>query len=141
LLDGLTDAQRLERGVIEHWSVKDLMAHVAFWEDRCWQILSGAKEGTKPPLFDQSFDLDKINADAYAASKDRSHPDVAAEFYASYPRLYALVESLSEADLSDPTRFAWTNGTPLWRYVEGDGYEHYREHADQIEAWLNRAEE
>ena len=44
------------------------------------------------------------------------------------------VESLSEADLADDTRFGW----PAWQMASSNTDEHYREHIEQIRAWLNR---
>jgi len=47
--------------------------------------------------------------------------------------LLAQVQGLSEADLTEPHRFAWTEGgTSLVTYVGANSYEHYHEHAEQI---------
>ena len=51
----------------------------------------------------------------------------------AYEMLLAQVQGLSEADLTEPHRFAWTEGgTTLVTYVAANSYEHYHEHAEQI---------
>ena len=50
-------------------------------------------------------------------------------------RLLGRLENWSEADLFEPERFKWMKGEPFERYLAGDSYEHYVEHAEQIEAW------
>ena len=141
LISRLTEAQLHERGVVENWSVKDIMAHVSFWEDRGCQVMDAALHNHKPAIFDQPFDLDALNAAAYAQNKDRSLTEIRTKFHESFRNYAASVESLSETQLSDPKRYDWTEETPMWQFVESDGTHHYREHADQIEAWLNRPEE
>lgn len=141
LISRLNDAQLQESGVMSAWSIKDIMAHVSFWEDRGSQILDAALHNRKPEIFDQPFDLDALNAAAYAQYKDRPLTEVRTRFYESFRQYATLVESLSEDQLSNPNRYDWAEDTPMWQYVESDGTHHYREHADQIEAWLNRPEE
>jgi hypothetical protein len=142
LVNQLSADQMLEHGVVEDWSVKDILAHIAFWEGRCCQIMEAARRDEQPALFDEagSFDVDTLNAQAYRLNKDRGLDEVRSEYHASYKRFVALIESLSEEMLSDPNHYEWSKGTPLWRYIDGDGPEHYREHAEHIRAWLNRPE-
>ncbi len=62
-----------------------------------------------------------------------------AEFERSYHELLEAIEPLSDEDLNDPARYAWTEGKPLWRTIAGESYLHYREHDVELRAWLARA--
>ena len=50
-------------------------------------------------------------------------------------QILARLEKWSEKDLFEPKRFKWMKGEPFERYIAGDSYEHYVEHAEHIEAW------
>jgi hypothetical protein len=141
LIGTLNDEQLTVPGVMGHWSIKDIMAHISFWEDRGCQILDAALHNRKPTIFDEPFDLDALNAAAYKQYKDRPLTEIRTRFFESFRQYATLVESLSEDQLSDPKRYDWAEDTPMWQYVESDGTHHYSEHADHIEAWLNRPEE
>jgi hypothetical protein len=59
---------------------------------------------------------------------------VLAQSHEAHAAMVRSVESLSEADLADDTRFGW----PAWQMASSNSDEHYREHIEQIRAWLNR---
>jgi hypothetical protein len=61
---------------------------------------------------------------------------VLADFHRSYESALARVEALTEEDLVDPQRFAWRKGDPLWHMVAANMWEHYQEHRESIEKWL-----
>lgn len=46
--------------------------------------------------------------------------------------LRAAIEACSESDLSDPERFPWRDGLPLWTAALVSGYEHPVEHYAQF---------
>ena len=122
----------MEKALYENWSVKDLLAHLDFWERRVVTILTALLAGeAAPPLLDGT--LDEVNARAFAASHARPLAEVQAEEAAAYQALLALVERTSEADLFDPQRFAWTQGQPFFNWIEGNSYGHYQEHLPALQ--------
>ena len=117
------------------WSVKDLLAHITFWERRPLDRIRATLHDETPPPFPPGS-VDTINAQAYAASRDRPLADIEAEFHRTFQELLDLVAAMSQEDLDDPQRFPWTRRTPVKRYLNIDGYGHYAEHTRQIRAWL-----
>jgi len=81
-------------------------------------------------------DIDRLNAQFYRESKSRPLADILSELRISYARIVEMVQNTSEADLTDPERFTWMSGQPLWRLVAGDAYAHYPEHIESIREWL-----
>jgi uncharacterized protein (TIGR03083 family) len=117
------------------WSVKDLLAHITLWERRTLgRIQATLREEPLPPFF--PGDADRVNAQAYAANRDRPLAEIEADFHRTFQELLDQVEGLRQEDLDDPRRFPWTRRVPVKRYLNGDGYGHYAEHARQIRAWL-----
>ena len=134
-LDGLSEEQLHTPGVVGEWSVKDILAHIAAWQTRLIAAMFKAEKGLIPDTTGGGTTVDKLNAQWYREMKDRSFDQVWEDLDASYHQVLARLENLSEQDLVEPKRFKWMKGEPFERYLAGDSYEHYVEHAGQIEAW------
>lgn len=132
----LTHAQMLIPGVDGEWSVKDALAHISTWER--WMIswtnslLHGEKPGT-PPM----WDVDRMNAETFARVREFALADVLEEFRLSYWDSLALAESLSEKQLLANYSDTWPMGL-LWKGIEDNTSGHYRQHREDIQAWLKK---
>src|SRR5260370_8715849 len=51
---GLSDVQLMEPGVMDEWSVKDILAHVTTWEEEALKYLPLILSGGRPPRHIQS---------------------------------------------------------------------------------------
>lgn len=139
LIGTLSDEQYLEAGVDGRLSVKDLLSHITAWEQRMLQWINETLAGIVPqrPAPGMTWeDLDRLNELTYLASKDRELDEVLADSIDSYSQSLEVVRNLSDADLFDGSRFAWRDGVPLWHMVAANTWWHYREHRQQVEAWI-----
>jgi hypothetical protein len=60
---GLSDAEMLEPGVTRDWSVRDIIAHVTWWEEEALTHLPLILAGGKPPRYSVSYGgIDAFNA-------------------------------------------------------------------------------
>jgi hypothetical protein len=123
------------------WSAKDLLAHIAAWQ----QVMLQFHVGRKP--FEQVTGLkdvpygptpvDQINEAFYTRDQDLPLAEVLQTFRAGHQQLLATLDSLSEADLlkhyTPPGR---SSGGPLIDWVGGDSYDHYDEHRATLERLL-----
>ncbi len=126
----------LQAGVEGQWTLKDVIAHVAFWEERAAVNLEAALEGHPPERSPfAGLNTDAYNEAIYQANKDKTLDEVSQWSRQVHERVVAAVEKLSEEDLTDKTRFPWLTA-PLWEHVEGNGNEHIAEHTEDIRAWL-----
>ena len=134
-LDGLTEEQMHQTGVVGEWSIKDILAHITAWQTRLITALFKVEKGFTPDTTEGGQTVDQMNEKFYREMKDRSFDQVWDDLDASYHQLLSRLEGWKEKDLFDPKRFNWMKGQPFVGYIAGDSYEHYAEHAVQIRKW------
>lgn len=137
ILAPLTEAQMIEPGAQDDWSVKDILAHISAWERRATRWVGEALRGevTQVPVTTEA-EVDAWNARVFQENKDRELADVLAESQQSYEEIVAATEAAPEEALVDPQRYAWLEGEPLGIIVAANTWWHYAEHAESIRAWL-----
>lgn len=121
------------------WSVKDNLAHLTVWQGYLLDQLQGVRANQKPAEFMPGLSTeDEINERIYQENKDRPLVEVRSAFRASYERVLAAVQALSEESLNKPSPWN-TSGNPLWPFIVGTTYGHYEEHGGIIQRWLERS--
>jgi hypothetical protein len=133
------EAWMVQPGVEDEWSVKDILAHITTWEERMLRWIQAARQGEAPELPAPGMgwdDVDRLNAQTYAANRERPLDEVLVAYRALHRQALAAVESLGEAELLDPQRFPWLNGMPMWHLVAANTWWHYREHGQAIQDWI-----
>ncbi|HKZ85414.1 MAG TPA: maleylpyruvate isomerase N-terminal domain-containing protein [Anaerolineae bacterium] len=138
LLASVDEARMTQPGVCGEWSVKDLIAHVAWFEREVVDLLQarallGSDLWALPP--------DERNVAIFERNRHRSLNDVRAEAQQVFDTLWQLMESLAEEDLIDPNRFAGM--PPDWqpaKLIAENSCEHYPQHIPQIQAWLGKSD-
>ena len=124
-------------GLRETWSVKDLLAHLGWWEQRAAYVASTLREGQVPEGTINATDVDQVNATVYQEHHQQPLVEVRHYEHDAYLGLLTLVEKMSENDLFDPQRFPWTKGQPLADWVINNTYGHYDEHMPALLAWID----
>jgi len=127
-------------GLYNTWSVKDLLAHIGWWEQRVTMIITALCAGGAPIDAIETGDVDVQNARTYGQNHDRALDDVRTSERAAYTALLELVQTLPNADLFDEQRFAWTQGRPLMTWVAWNTWEHYDEHLIELNAWIAKGQ-
>jgi hypothetical protein len=130
------DARREEVGLYEAWSVKDLLGHLGWWEERAAEVITSViRDGAPSNPIDFSK-LNAVNAGVYAEYHQRPFADVQRFEQAAYQALLRVVEQTRDDALFNSQRFAWTQGEPLMNWVAANTYDHYAEHLPALQAWL-----
>jgi hypothetical protein len=117
------------------WSIKDIIAHVAWYEDQMVGMLeTNALAGSDW----WNLPMDERNELIYKECKDLPLDDVLAWAEKAYARFSRAIEPLSEEALNDPSHFEdmppdWFP----WKVIAGNTYDHYRDHIEEIEDWLS----
>jgi hypothetical protein len=125
-------------GIVGSWNAKDLLAHLTAWEGflRDWYICGLQKKTSKIPAPGYSWtEINRLNEDIYRRNQDRSLDEIQAEYLASYQETFALVQSIPQADLYTPGRFAWTGTVLLEGYVTANTSNHYRWARSKLRLW------
>ena len=135
----LSTAALVEPRLANHWSVKDLLAHLTWWDQ--WLLVTihtdevPGQPPQMPPLFAEipptQHWAEEMNAKVYAYNRSRPLGEIQEEFTQTRQRLLERVARLSLADLYDPNGLSARIGQPVAPLVLGI-YEHYEEHAHQL---------
>lgn len=137
-IEGLSDEQMTEKGVIDDWSLKDILAHIATWESEMVTFIAQMKQGKKPHTNLMSGKVEELNAEFYKNNKNRPLARILADFHGVRKQTIKQVELLSEKELTDPKHSPHTKGNALWEIIEGDSFGHEAEHREQIEKWKEK---
>jgi hypothetical protein len=136
----LSPAQRLEPRLSEGRSIKDVLAHITWWDQWLLVTLSAdPKAPVKPmnlPLADQipATDqwADEMNARVHIYNQARELTAIEAEFAAVRKQVLERVSQMSIDDLYDPDGMSAIVRQPVAPLILGI-YEHYEEHAHELE--------
>lgn len=144
LLDEVGEGRMTQAGVAGDWSVKDIVAHVTAYERWLVERLEGALRGEKVEIAADQLDVEPRNALIQEEYKAEPLPKVLAESQQVFQQLVAVVEKVTDEDLTEAGRLgvyldpAWSEGQPLWRSIAADSYEHYLQHVADIRKWLEQ---
>ena len=124
-------------GVMDDWSVRDLVVHVAAWCEHAVNALDLAVAGRGDEFAYSTGETDAMNARILEEAR-RTAPSAALEredaaFTAFRERLAALDPVLLELQLG--------NGDTLDEVVRYDGADHYAEHTAHLRAWFGQDED
>jgi hypothetical protein len=129
---GLSDSQMTESGVTANWSVKDVIAHVTWWEGEALKHLPLINAGGRPPRYSTEYGgIDAFNALMTKQKQGLSLSEVLRQRDETHRRLVAYIQSAPEEQFTQDTRFR--------RRLRLDTYNHYPKHAKAIRAWRGQS--
>jgi hypothetical protein len=133
-LVGRISDDRLLDPAMDNWTGKDLLAHLAWWQDHSARLTEDFSASRKPD--DQTHPgntTDEINEYVYRLHSNDA-PDVTRVAFAqSFQRLLAAIEPLTNEDLFSSDRCPWLNGGKLSEMIFGDTSHHYQQHLGYLE--------
>jgi hypothetical protein len=125
---GLSDSELLEPGVTGTWSVRDIIAHVTWWEEEALTHLPLILAGGKPPRYSVTYGgIDAFNAQMTEQKRNLSLSEVLRQRDETHRRLIDFIQSVPEDQIARETRFR--------RRLRLDTYSHYPKHAEAIRKW------
>ncbi|HYN87860.1 MAG TPA: DinB family protein [Ardenticatenaceae bacterium] len=131
-LAGIDESHLAEPGASGEMSIKDLIAHVTWYEHEMVGLLDQrALVGSE--LWGLS-DAER-NAAILAANRERPLGEVRAEAQRVFEQLVEAVRSLSDEELVDASKYRdmpadWVP----WQLLADNSYEHYEHHMPDVEA-------
>jgi hypothetical protein len=137
VVESLSDDEALEAGVVDIWSVKDLVGHMAYWADKAAVDLNLAAAGrfAEIEVPGGESQVTEWNAREAAAREGKSLDAIKREWAESFQSAKAALAA-TPAEVLDVNVKGWTM---FVRFAE-DTYLHYREHAEQIQVWQREME-
>ena len=136
-ITGLDDDALTKRPIIEWWTIKDLMGHMAMWEQVAIKFIAEYRQDGLPKILGMDNDaaINVYNKREATIRRDWSLARVRAEFDTAQRDLVAAIESLSDADLIKPLPAPWGKGDNLEKLIAINSYQHNPEHIEQIKKW------
>jgi len=136
-LEGIPEETIVKRPLVEWWTIKDLLGHIAMWEQVAIKFIAEHKQDGVPQMLGLNDDaaIHSHNKREATIRRDWSLARVRAEFDAAHRDLIAAIETLGDADLSKPLPAPWQRGDNLEKLIAINSYQHNREHIEQIEQW------
>lgn len=137
LVESVPEEDREKPGVVDGWTLKDLLGHIAFWSGRAAETLRCACSDRLEdvPIGEGDSWVDEWNEREYSLRKDRSFTEVRTEFLRNYMEANACLDEAPEEKINAKLR-----GNEVASYFADDTYLHYREHAEHIRGWLRNLE-
>ncbi len=116
------------------WSIKDVVAHIGFWEGRIAGLYDILKAGEIPEGAVDLSTVDELNNRVYEENQLIPWGIVQVNEEEAYRALLAVAEKAPDDDLFNPDRFPWTQGTPFSQYIVENTNEHYNDHLPDLRA-------
>ncbi len=125
---GLSDSELVEPGVLGGWSVRDIIAHVTWWEEEALTHLPLILDGRKPPRYSVTYGgIDAFNAQMTERKRHLSLSEVLRQRDDTHRRLIHFIQGAPEDQFIRETRFR--------HRLRLDTYSHYPKHTEAIRKW------
>lgn len=141
-IQGLTEEDFLRARAIEKWTLKDLIAHIASWDEEIVRVLqtftlSGESQYTYT-ISDRN-DFAQWNEEQVALRAALSASGSIAEFESARRDLIQVVEGLTDPVLNRSRMTSWGKQETGFELILTQA-EHDREHADQVRSYRKKIE-
>jgi uncharacterized damage-inducible protein DinB len=138
VIAAIPDEAKIEPVLPNGWSVKDVMAHVAAYEQLTAEQLNATNEHRLPEGVpdtssrsgNEASSDDAIDAQIYAAFKNAPLTDVMRFGDRAFQDLLLTIEATPEEHLAHPA--PWTDGKAALEVIPGESYAHYQSHLEDV---------
>jgi hypothetical protein len=120
-------------GVVGDWSVRDLVVHVAAWDEHGAAALELASSGRGADFAYSTTDTDAENDRIEAEALRTSPSEALAREERAFADFRAAIAALDRALLGEELG----NGDSVEAVIRYDGADHYAEHTEHIRAWFD----
>lgn len=124
-------------GVVGDWSVRDLVVHVAAWDEHAAGALALVADGRGAEFAYSTADTDVMNETFAAEAAATSPADALRREEEAFARFRAALASLDPALLDHRLG----NGDSVEEVVRYDGPDHYAEHTEHLRAWFGTGDD
>lgn len=137
LVESPSEREMLEPGVVDQWSIKDLLGHMAFWAEKSARDLALVTEGRAGEVETPGSEeiLNEWNKREAERRSNLPLAELRDEWLRSFEEAAAAFRAVPAEKLDIDVK-GWT---VAHRFAE-DTYQHYNEHAEQIRAWQRQLE-
>lgn len=120
------------------WSVKDIVAHVAWYENEATHILKSHTLASESAENGRIWEMpiNERNSAIYEQNRNLTLNDALVMGQEAYRAFLHEAQKLAEEDLSDPARYKdMPADWKPWEVVASNTFEHYPDHVAVIRTW------
>jgi uncharacterized damage-inducible protein DinB len=138
-LEGLTESESSISGSMGTWSVKDVIAHMVYWDEEFLEGLKILREGKYPDYLDS--DWDEVNAREVESRKGLSLEELARSLGQSGEMIRQYLEGLGEEEFSASRGLKWRDWDVTIEWVLQGLIGHDRHHTKKMLSWRKEKEQ
>ena len=125
--NGFSEEELLLPRAVGHWTAKDMIGHVATWEDELIKKVERFRSSGEKTSYGGEAGVDRFNEAEAEKKRGLSLSQVWDELHQSHQRLLDFLRGLPDE--------AFTPGTYTGDWMAVDSADHYREHREDLERW------
>ncbi|MCL4303903.1 MAG: DinB family protein [Anaerolineae bacterium] len=137
-IEGLSRRELTELPIYEGWTIKDVLAHVAGWDQRVLRTLPLMLQNRASEV--ASVEVDDFNRESVQSWRDKSLAEVLSEVQSTHQQILEILAGLDHKEV-DMRRERHGRIITIRSYVIDVMIEHDREHAAEIELWRKNLEQ
>jgi hypothetical protein len=122
-------AERWDETLPAGWTLKEVVGHLAYWEDTVPPFVESARTGVAR---ESAGTVDEQNAKAAASVKDLSRDEVLKRWQDAHARVTGTVRSLNDDELANER---------IFEKLAGDTFDHYPDHFADLGAAIKTGTE
>ncbi len=136
-VDSFSDMELEQPGVVEGWSIKDLLGHIAFWAQRAAHNLQAIAAGRVDDIvaLESEKAVDEWNEREWRRRRDLPLSAVREEWLESFQGAMEALAGCPSEKLEEKV-----GGTTALKSFAEDTYKHYMEHLAHLTAWRRELE-
>ena len=134
---GLAELQLSNELVTDKWSIKDVLGHIASWEEEFLKVVEKFLKEEKPQydyLIREENNWSEWNLSQRDKKKALNYKKTLEELFEIHERFVKLMESLPEESLSLKKLGSWGNEATIEQIILSE-IDHEMEHARKILEW------
>jgi hypothetical protein len=133
VIEDIPDGRLLEP-VMDEWTRKDLLTHMAWWHDHSVRVIESLRAGRQPyDGTDPANTTHALNERTYSEHLADPPELTRRAFNESFTRLLAALEPVTDGELFADDRWPWLGGEALVETVLWVFSRHYDAHREHLE--------
>ncbi len=116
----LEPGRMLEGGVVGEWSVKDVLAHLADWEEHMLEWVDAARRGERVRGPEPGLNwrqLKQFNARVYERHRGERLDEMVEYFRTAHARFMEMVAAMPEEEMLAPGRYPFTGKQAIFDWL------------------------
>jgi uncharacterized damage-inducible protein DinB len=132
----LSEGEAAASNSLGAWSVKDVLAHMVFWDEEFLRGMNSLLRGDRPGFLDE--DWDRLNQREVEKRRGQSLNELLLELERTGNEVLQFVGGLDETEISSSRGEKWKTWDVTIEWLVSGNIEHERHHTSKILSWRRK---